>query len=427
MHDINRPRFIKIEYKGKAALIDPENLVCLGVSKNIADHMDEPSVQAKIMPIWQQQAKLQKKIKESRPSINTMYLMVTRKCNMDCKFCAIRANQNMDLSKEITATEVRDKVIPFLEKNQPHKLIVTGGEPLVKRELIEIINLLSSRVQCRITLQSNGLLMDERIIKELKGKIYEIDFSIAHMVGEERKRKKLIDNIELCKANGIQAALSFVYEGDNEQKLFDAIDIAAKYNTMFLLSIVAPVGRAIENNRMLNDYEKISMYVDIAKYILDKGYENTSVADIFYSRVQERKNCGGYGKVMAIFPEGDIYMCQSLEERNYRIGNVLDDSPEQLLCNLNDKLNLPAVKQAFCADYKNICNSCNYRYLCGGKCPVSGDQDDYDCVLVKALLNFSLFYFDTNESMKENLKKYIDFFEQVKTEFITSVQEEKIE
>lgn len=413
MYNTLAPNFVKIVHKDKAALVDPESKVCLGVSREVATHIDNPAVQAKILPIWEQQANLQKKIRQSRPSINTMYLMVTRQCNMNCRFCAIRANQNMNLNKEMTINEVREKLIPFLKRNTPHKIIVTGGEPLVKKGLSEIIKLLSDELACRITLQSNGLLVDREIVEKLRGKIYEIDFSIAHMLDSIEKKKKLINNIELCQKNDFQVALSFVYEGDNEEKLFDAIDIAAKYNTMFLLSIVAPVGRAIENNRMLKDIEKISMYIDIAKYIVTKGYENKNVAGIFRSHVQVRKSCGGYGKVMAVFPEGNIYMCQSLEKDDYRIGNVMLDSPEELISSLNAKLDLPLIRETFCADSKSVCNACEYRYLCGGKCPTSGDDGDYECTLVKALLNYSLFYFDPESSMKENIDKYIEYFEEV--------------
>ena len=106
-------------------------------------------------------------------------------------------------------------------------------------------------------------------------------------------------------------------------------------------------------------------------------------------------------------------MCQSLEKDDYRIGNVMLDSPEELISSLNAKLDLPLIRETFCADSKSVCNACEYRYLCGGKCPTSGDDGDYECTLVKALLNYSLFYFDPESSMKENIDKYIEYFEEV--------------
>ena len=74
------------------------------------------------------------------------------------------------------------------------------------------------------------------------------------------------------------------------------------------------MGRAKENSEILSDMEHIDMNLKIAKYILKQGYENKKIGGAFYQRIQVRNSCGGYGKVMAIFPEGDIYMCQCMEQ-----------------------------------------------------------------------------------------------------------------
>ena len=84
--------FIKITEGEKVALIDPIGKVCLGVSKRFADNLDKPEFQEKLYPVWKQQTEFIKKIENNHEKINTVYLMVTRKCNMNCEFCAISAN-----------------------------------------------------------------------------------------------------------------------------------------------------------------------------------------------------------------------------------------------------------------------------------------------------------------------------------------------
>ena len=124
--------FIIITEGEKAALIDPVGKVCLGISKKLADHLDQPEVQKKLYPIWKQQTEFIRQIEEGREKINTAYLMVTRKCNMNCDFCAISANDKMRPEKELQLEDIKGKVVPFFQKNKPHKLILTGGEPLIK-------------------------------------------------------------------------------------------------------------------------------------------------------------------------------------------------------------------------------------------------------------------------------------------------------
>lgn len=146
--------FIKITEGEKVALIDPVGKVCLGVSKRFADNLDKPEFQEKLFPVWEQQTEFVKEIEKNHEKINTVYLMVTRKCNMNCDFCAISANDKLRPEKEFKLEDIQNKVIPFFQKNKPHKMILTGGEPLIKDQIVEIAKALRNGLTCPITLQS---------------------------------------------------------------------------------------------------------------------------------------------------------------------------------------------------------------------------------------------------------------------------------
>ena len=168
------------------------------------------------------------------------------------------------------------------------------------------------------------------------------------------KADEFISNIEICQQSGIDVVLSFIYEKSNKKELYEVIDIAAKYNTGLLVNIVAPVGRAREKVEFLTDLDKIQMNLDIAKYIYDHGYEEKALCGVIDSHLQVRNACGGYGKVLAIFPEGNIYMCQCLEDDTYRLGNVLYDEVETIENNLCDKMGERVIQKTFCVDDKDI-------------------------------------------------------------------------
>ena len=155
--------FIKITEGEKVALIDPVGKVCLGVSKRFADNLDKPEFQEKLFPVWEQQTEFVKEIEKNHEKINTVYLMVTRKCNMNCDFCAISANDKLRPEKEFKLEDIQNKVIPFFQKNKPHKMILTGGEPLIKDQIVEIAKALRNGLTCPITLQSNGLAITEEL------------------------------------------------------------------------------------------------------------------------------------------------------------------------------------------------------------------------------------------------------------------------
>lgn len=416
MEKNNIPEFEKIIRNEKVVLVDPVSKVYLGVSNKIANNLDKQEVKEFLYPIWKKQASIQQKIIQRHEKFNTVYLMITRKCNMNCDFCAINANHGMNLDAEINIDDIKKKIIPFLNECSPHKFIMTGGEPFVKDNILQIIEEIHKGTSIPIIVQSNGIAVNTSVIEKLKGKVKEIDFSTKHMFGEMGKADELISNIEICQQSGIDVVLSFIYEKSNKKELYEVIDIAAKYNTGLLVNIVAPVGRAREKVEFLTDLDKIQMNLDIAKYIYDHGYEEKALCGVIDSHLQVRNACGGYGKVLAIFPEGNIYMCQCLENDTYRLGNVLYDEVETIENNLCDKMGERVIQKTFCVDDKDICNKCEYRYFCTGKCPTSVDKDDYTCYFVKKMIDYQLFYKKMG-TPKKVLEEYITYMNQCLLEY----------
>ncbi|EOS21408.1 radical SAM additional 4Fe4S-binding SPASM domain-containing protein [Lachnospiraceae bacterium 3-1] len=416
MEKNNIPEFEKIIRNEKVVLVDPVSKVYLGVSNKIANNLDKQEVKEFLYPIWKKQASIQQKIIQRHEKFNTVYLMITRKCNMNCDFCAINANHGMNLDAEINIDDIKKKIIPFLNECSPHKFIITGGEPFVKDNILQIIEEIHKGTSIPIIVQSNGIAVNTSVIEKLKGKVKEIDFSTKHMFGEMGKADELISNIEICQQSGIDVVLSFIYEKSNKKELYEVIDIAAKYNTGLLVNIVAPVGRAREKVDFLTDLDKIQMNLDIAKYIYDHDYEEKALCGVIDSHLQVRNACGGYGKVLAIFPEGNIYMCQCLENDTYRLGNVLYDEVETIENNLCDKMGERVIQKTFCVDDKDICNKCEYRYFCTGKCPTSVDKDDYTCYFVKKMIDYQLFYKKMG-TPKKVLEEYITYMNQCLLEY----------
>ena len=142
------PEFAEIRYKDRVALIDPKNKVCLGVSRKIADNLESENVYNVLYPIWKEQVAFQKEVESLHEKINTAYLLVTQQCNMNCSFCAIEASSDGHFDQEITIEDIERKIVPFFQECCPHKVIVTGGEPLIKDSICEIIEVLHEGVKC---------------------------------------------------------------------------------------------------------------------------------------------------------------------------------------------------------------------------------------------------------------------------------------
>ena len=86
---------------------------------------------------------------------------ITNKCNLNCKHCCIDANSRTD---EMSTDEIY-RSIRKIAKWNPDNVSISGGEPLVRRDIKEILIYLRKVYNGKITLSTNGLLIDKKILK----------------------------------------------------------------------------------------------------------------------------------------------------------------------------------------------------------------------------------------------------------------------
>ena len=77
--------------------------------------------------------------------------MITSKCNLECPFCFSFDRKDLSTKKNI---EIAGKIISFGVR----KVVISGGEPLYRKDIIKIINYLKSK-KLTIRLDTNGLLL----------------------------------------------------------------------------------------------------------------------------------------------------------------------------------------------------------------------------------------------------------------------------
>lgn len=130
---------------------------------------------------------------------------ITQKCNWNCKFCY----QDEHIT-EILGTDEIKKVLDDLSDLGTLKLIITGGEPLVRRDLFEIAYYAKSKGMV-LCLYSNGeKIADKNIAEKVSSLFAEVEISVLAgdpKVHDELSRKKgswykAIEGIKNLKKNG---------------------------------------------------------------------------------------------------------------------------------------------------------------------------------------------------------------------------------
>jgi len=91
-------------------------------------------------------------------------LIITKKCNLNCRFCFIPKEER--LKWEEVGTKEVFKIIDYLHSIGIIDLTITGGEPLLRSDLIEIAKY-AKRRGFILNLISNGTLINREVAKEI--------------------------------------------------------------------------------------------------------------------------------------------------------------------------------------------------------------------------------------------------------------------
>lgn len=171
--------------------------------------------------------------------ITYMRVSVTERCNLRCRYCMpFEGIEKVEHEKILTEEELimACKAASSLGIN---KIRLTGGEPLVKRNIISIIRELKKIEQIKeVCLTTNGILLNT-MSKDLKeAGIDRINFSLDTLNKEKYKYITRIGNLDET-MNGLKTALSVGFKkikinsvligGFNDDEIEDLANLTLEY------------------------------------------------------------------------------------------------------------------------------------------------------------------------------------------------------
>lgn len=153
----------------------------------------------------------------------TVYLEVTRRCNLNCEHCLIpKENNDLDL-------KTGKKIIDQIADSGVFKIYFTGGEPLLYPYTFELIEYANKKGLYTL-LQTNGTLIDEFIEKIKKSKIGVLDISILgleeihDLMTRKKCFEKIMKNAKILEKEGIRYFLSYVVTSKSVSDLMEFIE-----------------------------------------------------------------------------------------------------------------------------------------------------------------------------------------------------------
>ena len=270
--------------------------------------------------------------------VNT-YVAITKKCSLQCEHCYEWENLN---KKEVLSAEQLNKIIATLQEQGVSIIHLTGGEPLLKIELITMI-LKNADKSTDFWVLTSGLKLTDENAKKLKASgLNGIMISLDHYIPEKHNEFRGFKDAYYWVENGVQnainnnlvTALSICVTKDfvNYENLMNYAELAKKMGVSFI-QILEPravghykdsdVDLTEEQMKILDDF-----YIEMNYNPKNKDFPLIS----YHGYHQRRLGCYGSGnRSMYVDTDGDLNACPFCQKKS---GNILEDNFSESLENL---------------------------------------------------------------------------------------------
>ncbi|MHC1567849.1 MAG: radical SAM protein [Candidatus Syntropharchaeia archaeon] len=294
---------------------------------------------------------------------------VTKKCNLRCKHCSISEQD----SEELT-TEEGMNLIEEAAKLGRVKFAFTGGEPLMRKDIYDLIEY-ASMFDMQVVMATNATLITEEVAKRLKKAGLERFGVSIDGVGEKHDELRGVKGAFEMAMNGIKAAinadLSFQFHTtvmknnlDEIPKIIDLADELGAWRIYLIYLIATGRGKEIsdacltpEENRRFFEYiyERQKSTKVWLKPICNPQYwvylkEKNDVKMDFVG-------CTAGITRFHIFPNGDVAPCAYLP---VKAGNLREMGFREILKNSE------VFRKLRERELNGKCGVCKHREECGG-------------------------------------------------------------
>ena len=374
---------------------------------------------------------------------------LTKGCNLLCTHCYLPTNntqttlnQNIPSSDELD-TDAAYKIIDDIAEINPNIiLILTGGEPLLRRDIFDLSRHASGKGMM-VLLGTNACLINDDVAKRLRDSgVSGIGISFDSMRpdvhdsirGLKGSWEKAIEGMRACKRNGLEIQIQTTVFKKNYDEIPDVVAFANEMGAkVFNLFFLVCTGRGQDITDITS-----KQYEDALKqiYKLNKQYEGTMLVSAkcapHYRRIAYEMDpesalvkyysggCPAGTNYCRITPEGNVTPCPYMDTS---CGNLREKSFGEIW---RDSSILQELRES---NLKGRCGECEFESMCKGcrarAYATTGDQmaEDSWCeyepgkyggkkIMLKAENTFGLekgFELSWSEDAKKRLNKVPSF------------------
>jgi len=245
-------------------------------------------------------------------------LQVTRECNLKCVYCSEVG--------EIPTPSLENIRVMVSNLKGVKRIILTGGEPLIRRDIFQITDYVKNMGFEVISIATNGVLISSYIAKKLKSNINYFDVTIDGTRKIHNKIRgcydEIINGICILRNFGIPFSIVTVLYDENVQNILYMCQIADVLGAR-KLKILTPINKGRGKdiiNRSLTSKQLLDVFTKIRNEKEQNGW-TPRITLVDWDKV-------GEGHVLLIHPNGDVAASPVPSKENcvHIVGNVLENN-----------------------------------------------------------------------------------------------------
>ncbi len=298
---------------------------------------------------------------------------VTANCNLKCVHCYINAGEKETIN-ELSTDAAKMLIHQIAEVSKP-LLILSGGEPLLRKDIFELVRYGTDR-GLKMAMGSNGVLLDDAVARNLKNAgITTVSISLDssgpmlhdEFRGVEGSWQRAIEAIKALRRNNVITQVNTTVTKQNYNEINDIMALAEKLGVEnFHLFFLVPTGRGTRIEDITPDMYETMIESTFSKTLQHNLNVKPSCAPQFMRIAQETgidmkrwvRGCMAGLYYCRIYPTGEVTPCPYLP---IKLGNIREKTFEEIWFNSEVLRNLRDFRKL-----KGKCGICEYNDVCGG-------------------------------------------------------------
>lgn len=316
-------------------------------------------------------------------------IALTWRCNIKCRFCyasctCISDPDDESDRDELSTVDVKRVLDMIRHDAEVPSVSFTGGEPMLRDDIAELIAYASGSLKMRVNLITNGTLISERRAEKLRAAgLASAQVSIEspnpdihdNIVGIKNSFRASLDGLLALKNAGILVHPHATLCRLNMQSLEEMAQFTKSLRIdRFSLNMIIPAGRGTARDLTLKYGEIKNVVLNIkaaseAEDVRFMWYSPTPMC-LFnpVSHQMGNKGCSACEGLLSVDPFGRLLPCSSWKEP---VGNLLQEGFQALW--FGDRARFLREKRAAHPG----CRECENFAVCHGACPLYFEVHGY--------------------------------------------------